>query len=186
MHNILRRRRSEPDESSFNLGENLLDMNEETMELAMEEVEGMDTLKQATQKEEQEVVDIDVQAAGVDVVSRREPDDDNSFDLGENVLDMNEETMELAMGEKEDQETIKEATQKMVEVKDVVEKERAEVETLLQRSKTVDNAFDLGENVLDMNEETMELAMEEEVERRGEGPMEVEDSKETPVQAKVS
>ena len=37
-----------------------------------------------------------------------------------------------------------------------------------------------------MNEETMELAMEENVERRGEGPLEVEDSKETPVQAKVS
>ena len=69
---------------------------------------------------------------------------------------------------------------------DVEEKERAEVETLLQRSKPVDNAFDLGENVLDMNEETMELAMEEEVERRGEGPMEVVDSKENPVQAKVS
>ena len=72
------------------------------MELAMEEVEGMGTLKEATQKEEQEVVDINVQAAGVDVVSRREPDDDESFDLGENVLDMNEETMELAMEEEEE------------------------------------------------------------------------------------
>ena len=99
---------------------------------------------------------------------------------------VNEETMDLTMGEKEDQDTFKEATQKKEEVVDVEEKERAEVETLLQRSKPVDNAFDLGENVLDMNEETMELAMEEEVERRGEGPMEVEDSKETPVQAKVS
>ena len=99
---------------------------------------------------------------------RRSESGGDSFDLGENLLDMKEETM--AMGEKVDQETIKEATQKMVEVKDVVEKERAEVETLLQRSKTVDNAFDLGENVLDMNEETMEM----------------EDSKENPVQAKVS
>ena len=101
---------------------------------------------------------------------RRSESGGDSFDLGENLLDVNEETTELAMGEKVDQETIKEATQKMVEVKDVVEKERAEVETLLQRSKTVDNAFDLGENVLDMNEETMEM----------------EDSKENPVQAKVS
>ena len=99
---------------------------------------------------------------------RRSESGGDSFDLGENLLDM--ETMELVMGEKEDQETIKEATQKMVEVKDVEKKERAEVETLLQRSKPVDNAFDLGENVLDMNEETMEM----------------EDSKENPVQAKVS
>ena len=103
---------------------------------------------------------------------RRSESGGDSFDLGENLLDMNEETME--------------ATQKKEEVVDVEEKERAEVETLLQRSKPVDNAFDLGENVLDMNEETMELAMEEEVERRGEGPMGVEDSKENPVQAKVS
>ena len=99
---------------------------------------------------------------------RRSESGGDSFDLGENLLDM--ETMELVMGEKEDQETIKEATQKMVEVKDVEKKERAEVETLLQRSKPVDNAFDLGENVLDMNEDTMEM----------------EDSKENPVQAKVS
>ena len=101
---------------------------------------------------------------------RRSESGGDSFDLGENLLDVNEETTELAMGEKVDQETIKEATQKMVEVKDVEEKDRAEVETLLQRSKPVDNAFDLGENVLDMNEETMEM----------------EDSKENPVQAKVS
>ena len=74
------------------------------------------------------------------------------------------------MGEKEDQDASKEATQKKEEVVDVEEKGRAEVETLLQRSKPVDNAFDLGENVLDMNEETMEM----------------EDSKENPVQAKVS
>ena len=101
---------------------------------------------------------------------RRSESGGDSFDLGENLLDMNEETMELTMGEKEDQDTFKEATQKKEEVVDVEEKERAEVETLLQRSKPVDNAFDLGENVLDMNEETMEM----------------EDSKEHPVQAKVS
>ena len=102
LHNVTRRR-SESDGDSFNLGENLLDMNEETMELAMEEVEDMDTLKEATQKEE--AVDIKEEERGghvkaAEVVSRREPDD-NSFDLGENVLDMNEETMELAMEEEE-------------------------------------------------------------------------------------
>ena len=44
-----------------------------------------------------------------------------------------------------------------------------------RRSELDGDSFDLGENLLDMNEETMELAMEEEVERRGEGPMGVED-----------
>ena len=75
------------------------------MELAMEEVEDMDTLKEATEKEEE--VDIKEEERGghvkaAEVVSRREPDD-NSFDLGENVLDMNEETMELAMEEEEEE-----------------------------------------------------------------------------------
>ena len=86
------------DGDSFNLGENLLDMNEETMDLAMEEVEDTDTLKEASQKvekeldiKEEEERDVHVKAAE-DVSSV-----DNSFDLGENVLDMNEETMELAM-----------------------------------------------------------------------------------------
>ena len=102
-HNIIRKR-SNPDGDSFNLGENLLDMNEESMELAIKEVEDLDTLKEVTHKEE-EFVDIKeergghLQAAGV--VFKREPDD-NSFDLGENVLDMNEETMELAMEEEEE------------------------------------------------------------------------------------
>ena len=83
------------DGDSFNLGENLLDMNEETMDLAMEEVEDTDTLKEASQKVEEEE-ERDVKAA--EVVSSV----DNNFDLGENVLDMNEETMELAMeGEEE-------------------------------------------------------------------------------------
>ena len=117
LHNIIRRR-SEPDGDNFNLGENLLDMNEETMELAMEEVEDMDMLKEATQKEEQEV-DINeeerdghLKAAGV--VSRKEPDD-NSFDLGENVLDMTEETMELAMEVEEEDTMVKEG---LVDVKE--------------------------------------------------------------------
>ena len=59
---------------------------------------------------------------------RRSESGGDSFDLGEK----NEETMELTMGEKEDQDTFKEATQKKEEVVDVEEKERAEVETLLQ------------------------------------------------------
>ena len=93
-------------------------MNEETMELAMEEVEDMDMLKETTQKEEQEV-DINeeerdghLKAAGV--VSRKEPDD-NSFDLGENVLDMTEETMELAMEGEEEDTMVKEG---LVDVKE--------------------------------------------------------------------
>ena len=162
MHNILRRRRSEPDESSFNLGENLLDMNEETMELAMEEVEGMDTLKQATQKEEQEVVDINVQAAGVDVVSRREPDDDNSFDLGENVLDMNEETMELAM-EEEEEETM--STEGLVDVKErtVQAKVNLNSESFFFPAKMV-KCFDLQEKKSSMMEVMDESSLEEELE----------------------
>ena len=159
MHNILRRRRSEPDESSFNLGENLLDMNEETMELAMEEVEGMDTLKEATQKEEQEVVDINVQAAGVDVVSRREPDDDNSFDLGENVLDMNEETMELAM-EEEEEETM--STEGLVDVKERTVQAKVNLNPFFP-AKMV-KRFDLQEKKSSMMEVMDESSLEEELE----------------------
>ena len=93
------------DGDSFNLGENLLDMNEETMDLAMEEVEDTDTLKEPSQKvEKEEELDIneeeerDGHVKAVEDVSSV----DNSFDLGENVLDMTEETMELAMeGEEE-------------------------------------------------------------------------------------
>ena len=93
------------DGDSFNLGENLLDMNEETMDLAMEEVEDTDTLKEPSQKvEKEEELDIneeeerDGHVKAVEDVSSV----DNSFDLGEDVLDMTEETMELAMeGEEE-------------------------------------------------------------------------------------
>ena len=159
MHNILRRRRSEPDESSFNLGENLLDMNEETMELAMEEVEGMDTLKEATQKEEQGVVDINMQAAGVDVVSRREPDDDNSFDLGENVLDMNEETMELAM-EEEEEETM--STEGLVDVKERTVQAKVNLNPFFP-AKMV-KRFDLQEKKSSMMEVMDESSLEEELE----------------------
>ena len=42
VHNI-RRRRSAPGDDDFNLGEKVLDMNEETLELAMEEEDGVQT-----------------------------------------------------------------------------------------------------------------------------------------------
>ena len=160
------------------------------MELAMEEVEDMDTLKEATEKEEE--VDIKEEERGghvkaAEVVSRREPDN-NSFDLGENVLDLNEETMELAM---EETGTLEEATENTMLREELVETtgeeeerkglvQQAEVDSKLQRSKLDDdNVFDLGENVLDMNEDTMELAMEED-------EVEEMDIKESPVQAEVN
>ena len=103
------------------------------------------------------------------VVHNIKPRSSDSFDLGENLLDMKEETMELAIEEKENHETFNEATQ------------RTMLRQFLQRSDPVDSLFDLGENVLDMSEETMELAMEEE-----EGKIEVVDTKENPVQAEVN
>ena len=103
------------------------------------------------------------------VVHNIKPRSSDSFDLGENLLDMKEETMELAIEEEEDHDTFNEATQ------------RTMLRQFLQRSDPVDSLFDLGENVLDMSEETMELAMEEE-----EGKIEVVDTKENPVQAEVN
>ena len=82
---------------------------------------------------------------------------------------MKEETTELAIEEKENHDTFNEATQ------------RTMLRQFLQRSDPVDSLFDLGENVLDMSEETMELAMAEE-----EGKIEVVDTKENPVQAEVN
>ena len=49
---------------------------------------------------------------------------------------------------------------------------------------SVDNSFDLGENVLDMTEETMELAMEGEEETMSSKGL--VDVREHPVQAKVN
>ena len=93
------------DGDSFNLGENLLDMNEETMDLAMEEVEDTDTLKEASQKvkkEEESNIKEEEEERGGHVKAAEDVSSVDSFDLGENVLDMNEETMELAMeGEEE-------------------------------------------------------------------------------------
>ena len=99
------------------------------------------------------------------VVHNIKPRSSDSFEMGDNLLDMKEETMELAIEEDEDHE----ATQ------------RTMLRQFLQRSDPVDSLFDLGENVLDMSEETMELAMEEE-----EGKIEVVDTKENPVQAEVN
>ena len=112
-------------------------------------------------------------------------DDGDSFNLGENLLDMNEETMDLAMEEVEDTDTLKEASQKVEKELDInEEKERDGHVKAAEDVSSVDNSFDLGENVLDMNEETMELAMEgEEEAMSGEGLVDV---REHPVQAKVN
>ena len=112
-------------------------------------------------------------------------DDGDSFDLGENLLDMNEETMDLAMEEVEDTDTLKEASQKVEKELDIKEEEERDGHVKAAEDvSSVDNSFDLGENVLDMNEETMELAMEgEEEAMSGEGLVDV---REHPVQAKVN
>ena len=114
-------------------------------------------------------------------------DDGDSFNLGENLLDMNEETMGLAMEEVEDTDTLKEPSQKVEKEEELdinEEEERDGHVKAVEDVSSVDNSFDLGENVLDMNEETMELAMEGEEERMSsEGLVDV---REHPVQAKVN
>ena len=119
-------------------------------------------------------------------------DDGDSFNLGENLLDMNEETMDLAMEEVEDTDTLKEPSQKVEKEEELDINEEEERDGLVRDGhvkavedvSSVDNSFDLGENVLDMNEETMELAMEgEEEAMSGEGLVDV---REHPVQAKVN
>ena len=131
------------------------------MELAMEEVEDMDTLKEATQKEE--AVDIKEEERGghvkaAEVVSRREPDD-NSFDLGENVLDMNEETMELAM-EEEEEETM--STEGLVDVKERTVQAKVNLNPFFP-AKMV-KRFDLQEKKSSMMEVMDESSLEEELE----------------------
>ena len=111
-------------------------------------------------------------------------DDGDSFNLGENLLDMNEETMDLAMEEVEDTDTLKEASQKVEKEEELDIKEEEEREGHVKDVSSVDNSFDLGEDVLDMTEETMELAMEgEEETMSSEGLVDV---REHPVQAKVN
>ena len=88
VHNI-RRRRSAPGE------ENLLDMNEDTMQLAMK-----DEAKALPQnKDLKKVAKQDNDDSGVNFKRKGDVD---SFNLGEKVLDMNEETLELAMEEEEE------------------------------------------------------------------------------------
>ena len=103
------------------------------------------------------------------------------------LLDMNEETMDLAMEEVEDTDTLKEPSQKVEKEEELdinEEEERDGHVKAVEDVSSVDNSFDLGENVLDMNEETMELAMEgEEETMSSEGLVDV---REHPVQAKVN
>ena len=97
---------------------------------------------------------------------------------------MNEETMDLAMEEVEDTDTLKEASQKVEKEEELDIKEEEEREGHVKDVSSVDNSFDLGEDVLDMTEETMELAMEgEEETMSSEGLVDV---REHPVQAKVN
>ena len=85
-------------------------------------------------------------------------DDVFNLDLEENLLDMNEDTMQLAMKDEakalpQNEETkTKEATE-----------DNDESGVNFKRKGDVDS-LNLGEKVLEMNEETLELAMEEEEE----------------------
>ena len=106
VHNI-RRRRSAPGDSEFNLEENLLDMNEDTMQLAMK-----DEAKALPQnKDLKKVAKQDNDDSGVNFKRKGDVD---SFNLGEKVLDMNEETLELAMEEEEEEEDGVQTAQAMV------------------------------------------------------------------------
>ena len=95
VHNI-RRRRSAPGDGEFNLEENLLDMNEDTMQLAMK-----DEAKALPQNHETKAKEAKQDNDDSGVNFKRKGDVD-SFNLGEEVLDMNEETLELAMEEEEE------------------------------------------------------------------------------------
>ena len=94
VHNI-RRRRSAPGDSEFNLEENLLDMNEDTMQLAMKDEAKALPQNKDLKKDAKRYND----DSGVNFKRKGDVD---SFNLGEKVLDMNEETLELAMEEEEE------------------------------------------------------------------------------------
>ena len=85
-------------------------------------------------------------------------DEDFNLDLEENLLDMNEDTMQLAMKDEakalpqNDEAKAKEAKQ-----------DNDDSGVNFKRKGDLDS-FNLGEKVLEMNEETLELAMEEEEE----------------------
>ena len=84
-------------------------------------------------------------------------DDDFNLDLEENLLDMNEDTMQLAM-----KDEAKALPQKeVVDLKKEAKQDNDDSGVNFKRKGDVDS-FNLGEKVLDMNEETLELAMEEE------------------------
>ena len=86
-------------------------------------------------------------------------DDDFNLDLEENLLDMNEDTMQLAM-----KDEAKALPQKeVVDLKKEAKQDNDDSGVNFKRKGDVDS-FNLGEKVLDMNEETLELAMEEEEE----------------------
>ena len=107
VHNI-RRRRSAPGDGEFNLEENLLDMNEDTMQLAMK-----DEAKALPQNEETKTKEAteDNDESGVNFKRKGDVD---SLNLGEKVLEMNEETLELAMEEEEEEEDGVQTAQAMV------------------------------------------------------------------------
>ena len=84
-------------------------------------------------------------------------DDDFNLDLEENLLDMNEDTMQLAL-----KDEAKALPQKeVVDLKKEAKQDNDDSGVNFKRKGEVDS-FNLGEKVLDMNEETLELAMEEE------------------------
>ena len=84
-------------------------------------------------------------------------DDDFNLDLEENLLDMNEDTMQLAM-----KEEVKALPQNK-DLKKEAKQDNDDSGVNFKRKGDVDS-FNLGEDLLDMNEETLELAMEEEEE----------------------
>ena len=89
---------------------------------------------------------------------RRSAPGDNDFnlDLEENLLDMNEDTMQLVV--KDEAKTLPQNDEaKAKEAK----QDNDDSGVNFKRKGDLDS-FNLGEKVLDMNEETLELAMEEE------------------------
>ena len=84
-------------------------------------------------------------------------DDVFNLDLEENLLDMNEDTMQLAMKDEA------KALPQNKDLKKVAKQDNDDSGVNFKRKGDVDS-FNLGEKVLDMNEETLELAMEEEEE----------------------
>ena len=86
-------------------------------------------------------------------------DDDFNLDLEENLLDMNEDTMQLAM--KDEAKALPE--KEVLDLKKEAKQDHDDSGVNFKRKGDLDS-FNLGEKVLDMNEETLELAMEEEEE----------------------